>query len=606
MSANPIYAEAGRRGLVIPLPAFRARLGGDAALRKIYGALTVVENVHPGRPRGMARGTRKAYQVVRENGSEFLIIPRVKGPLLLQARNGAGRPLLDGVRAAPDALPPPRRITEGRCELPEGLLYEYQEAAVDFLCGADGPLGDKAVAEHRGVAYLQMETGLGKTRVALAVIARRRAPALVVVPTEAIGEQFIEEAEETFPEMRVGFYHNQRKGSRKPPPGPLSHDVVVIIINTFRGKGPGFMEGFGTAVLDEAHENHAPCNSQALWLCQAVPAVLGLSATPLERPDGFDRYVHLHLGPVIQPKDIPGFDVTAVRFRGAVRVVEYAGHPDHCETATTPAGTMSAVLTIGNIIGDRARMRLVAAEVERLCRLHETASPEELLQLGLGPRPEADATPTHPAGEIRRHGVFVFAELREALPALKRELVAKVGHDGVFAPEIDAEPGDKVSILRGGVAKTAVGSARRAGAHVVLTTYGYSRRGISLADMTSIVLATPRRNGTRQVLGRILRRGSDESIVRQVVDIVDTRTGLKSQVADRRKVYVEKMYPISKVAFGWESYTEGAGRPVADEGGDAPSPEFSEMSLGDLLAAALGTDEQGPILPEAELSPGGD
>jgi hypothetical protein len=51
----------------------------------------------------------------------------------------------------------------------------------------------------------------------------------------------------------------------------------------------------------------------------------------------------------------------------------------------------------------------------------------------------------------------------------------------------------------------------------------------------------------RQILGRITRRGSDESILRLVVDIKDIQTALKGQNTDRRKIYKEKGYPIYRV-----------------------------------------------------------
>jgi hypothetical protein len=624
-AAGPVYAEVGRRGLMIPLDAFRARVGGEASLKKILGALSITEKVHPGRPRGMARAVHHAYSVERGAlAPGALLIPRIKGLPFLRARTQAGLPLLDGVRAAPDTigadgqpnpnapLPPPRRIAASRLAAEEPL-YEYQEAAIEYLCGPAGPFGDSA-GPCGGVAYLQMDTGLGKTRVGCGVIARRGEAALVVVPTDAIANQWVDEFAEIYPGMKVEVYHNppaKRAGLRgKAPPGPQTHDVVLVIINTFRDKTPDFMEGFGTVILDEAHEYHSAHNRRALWLSQ-TRAVLGLSATPEERPDGLDRYVLLHLGPIILPKTVPGFDVCAVSFRGEVRALEYAGHPDHCETATTPSGTMSAILTIGNVIRDQARLRLVAAEVERLYHLHETAAPDELCRLGLGPRPEAAATPAHPTGEVRRHGVFVFAEHREYLPALRAALLERLQPADILAPELGAAgraatvDADKVSILRGGVAKTAVGVARRAGAHIVLTTYGFSRRGISLPDMTCIVEATPRRNGLRQILGRILRRGSDESIVRQVVDIVDMRTGLRSQAADRRKIYLEKGYPISRAAASWEDYAApGAEARAAEPAplgacGDAAEPDPSEdalaaLSMDELLAAALGNDD-GPL-----------
>jgi len=595
-----LYAEAGRLGLVIPLNRFRERVGGEPALRKILRALSVTEKVHPGKPRGMARITRKAYSIQRRRGAEdVIIIPRIKGAPFLRARTKAGLPLLDGIRAASadgDNAPLrlPRRIAEDR--LAETMpLYGYQEAAVSYLCSDEGPLGATAVDEHRGAVFLQMDTGLGKTRVGCAVIARRAEPALIVVPTEAIAIQWIDELKDYLPGMTAKLFRNPPKNSRKVPPSPETHDVVVVIINTFRAKEPDFMEGFGTVVLDEAHEYHSTMNSRALWLSQ-TRAVIGLSATPAERKDGLDLYVHLHLGSVLYPKNIPDFDVNAVNFTAAVRLVEYEGHPDHCETEATPAGTMSAILTIGNIIEDKARMRLVAAEVDRLYHLHETASPDELKEAGLGPRPADVASKKHPEGGIRRHGVFVFAEHRRYLPSLRAALLERMDEKALLVPELDPAPAPAVSILRGGVAKNAVNDAREEGSHVVLTTYGFSRRGISLPEMTSIVLATPRRNGGNQILGRVFRRGSDESIVRQIVDVVDVRTGLKGQLTDRKKLYKLRGYKMSKVAASWDQYAE-AGAEVQDEHKvEDQVDEFAEVGIDDLLAMAMG---EGPVVAKA-------
>ena len=72
--------------------------------------------------------------------------------------------------------------------------------------------------------------------------------------------------------------------------------------------------------------------------------------------------------------------------------------------------------------------------------------------------------------------------------------------------------------------------------------------------MTALVLVTPRRNGMRQIIGRILRRGSDENIVRQIVDIVDVCTVLKGQFAERKKIYKERKYPLVKNAIKWDEY----------------------------------------------------
>jgi hypothetical protein len=101
----------------------------------------------------------------------------------------------------------------------------------------------------------------------------------------------------------------------------------------------------------------------------------------------------------------------------------------------------------------------------------------------------------------------------------------------------------------------------------VLTTYGYSRRGVSIVEMTAIVLATPRRNGLNQILGRITRRGSDESILRLVVDIKDLGSPLKRQIADRVLVYKKNKYPIFRVRVAHTDYASAgaAALPTAAE-----------------------------------------
>ena len=366
-------------------------------------------------------------------------------------------------------------------------------------------------------------------------------PVFIVVPTKAIRLQWLEELAATYPGLRCAAYENG-----KAPAAPDKHDAVVGITNTVREKEAGFFAGYSTLLLDEAHELQSPKNLKILWLAQEVPNVMGLSATPDDRSDGLDQVVGKFLGPPIwAEKDIPAFSVAGVGFVGRVREVHYAGDPRFCETALTPAGTVSAVETVGALVQDPARLELVAAEVARLYYLHETAAPAALGDLGLGPRPRAAACAAHAEGGLRTHGVLVFAEHREYLPALSAAIAAKIPPQDLYVPEL-AGP----VVLRGGASPDQLRAAQRA--RIVLTTYGYSRRGVSLVEMTAIVLATPRRNGLRQILGRITRRGSDESIVRLVVDIKDTRSVLKTQSRDRRLVYKEKNYPIFAVraAFG--------------------------------------------------------
>ena len=625
-------AGLGVAGLEVGMAKFRARIGGPAAVAKLLRKLTVVAKPLPGAPRHGPPPRRLAY----ETAGDVLRLPRRLAPALL-----AGKPpAVDRLDTAPAAAPAgaPARLLP---PLPAGAappaLYPYQAAAAAHLTALGGLLAPGAFP---AVAYLQLDPGLGKTRVGLAVAQARLGPVCVVAPTQALAEQWLDEAGAAWPHWRAAQFARGTKRGRAV--SAATHDLVVVVINTFRDLEPEFAAGFATVLLDEAHELCSPSNARALWIAQAAGGVLGLSATPRERPDGLDALVAVHLGPPLIAADIPAVaaGVGAVAWRARVRTIEYAGDPAHATTVIGTGGTASAILTIESAAADPARIRWLADEIVRLARAHELA-PGDPGRAGLPPG--------------KRHGVFVFAEHREFLHTLRDALAPRLGRDVAIADDIeagddgaggaatgaaagdagqvpvdfphalpaglpdddecdsgldatvssfsdmyfrtgddagayvaddtgddaadgnigdaddavddaaDANIGDAddaaddaadgmaadvpvpITVLRGGVAAGEVGRARVIGAHVICTTYGYSRRGISLPEMTALVLATPRRNGSTQILGRVFRRGGDPEIERVIVDLVDTRTCLKSQYADRRKVYRAKNWPIERI-----------------------------------------------------------
>jgi hypothetical protein len=138
---------------------------------------------------------------------------------------------------------------------------------------------------------------------------------------------------------------------------------------------------------------------------------------------------------------------------------------------------------------------------------------------------------------------------------LRDELLKSFAADEIDTPELTdtdesiSEP-TEVGVLRGGASAKDCASAKHA--RIVLTTYGYSRRGVSLTNMTTLILASPRRNGLHQIVGRITRSGSDQSIIRQVIDIKDMCSPLKNQNSERRKVYKDRKYPIVMVEHTYD------------------------------------------------------
>jgi len=510
---------------------------------------------------------RKAYKSILYNKIKYLVFPRIfilKLKQYLPDLDLLIEPSLI-IQSDPDLIPNNEKY------ISEKILYPYQEAAVDFLY-------NKAIEQY-GVLYLQMDTGLGKSRVGCAFIAKIQKRGLIIVPTKAIAEQWKIEFLEMYPNLNVNIYKNSDEGKLSKKQIMESADVDIIIINTFRDKKTDFISKYSVIILDEAHEYHSTCNLNALWLSQ-TQYILGLSATPLERPDGLDKYITLHLGDVIYPKDIPHFDVSGVNFQANVKIIEYEGADPYCETILTPSGTISSIMTINNILNDPYRLKLVVNEILILNNIHLTADGVEhgLIRDDLE--------------EPKKHGIFVFVETRDFIIKLKEALIAEMDESEIYAPEIEnpkdtlpttldeaflkglemtdepptsmgmtdepqtSNTATPISILRGGVTKEDFENTKKCKSHIVLTTYGYSRRGISLPDMTALILVSPRRNGSTQIIGRILRRNSDEKIIRQIVDIVDIHTILKSQVNERLKTYREKFGKnnIKKVKKTWNDF----------------------------------------------------
>jgi len=533
-----VSAVAGPGGLCLDYHDFHKH---TKHTKKLFEILTVQAlPVFQSNPRLTYRlRVEKAYRLERENDTVKIYFSWLFGETLKKIG------IIGGIRAAPRSFIRPLLLQNCSIQQP---LYDYQTAIVGKLCEPSGRFSDSSFQAFKGRAYLCMETGYGKSRTAIGVISRLQVPTLIIVPTKAIRSQWIGEIGSVVPGVTVAPYDNANKAGE---PTAYTHDVVIGIVNTMRNKPEAFYEGYGLIVLDEAHELQSEKNMQILWRAQA-PAVLGLSATPRDRPDGMDKIVPHFLGPILDAEILlaeshyydKASDLLPSSFSGRVREVEYYGSPEFTKVVRNETGHMCTISTIGNIIRDPARMQLIVSEVKRLYYLHLTEKRPELL--GLGKRGE------HGPQSVRRHGIFVFAEHREYLPALRAVLLEQFTSASVITPELGPETADGLTaVLRGGASDLDLQQAQKT--PIVLTTYGYSRRGVSITDMTAIVLATPRRTGLNQILGRITRKGSDQSIVRIVVDIKDMLSPLRSQNCERRKVYKNKGYPIYRVkALGGE------------------------------------------------------
>lgn len=252
-------------------------------------------------------------------------------------------------------------------------------------------------------------------------------------------------------------------------------------------------------IFDEVHMYCSEARSEIFWRTQAR-YMFGMSATTSDRRDGFDCIFQQHLAPLIEAEKIEGFTYGENTFKVRVRALHYrAANPRNMIHEAT--GKVFAHYMYEQFAADMARNRMIIEQINDMI--------------------------------ARNHNIFVFAEERAHIEKLASMYETIPGHAKyiLFYGGI----GDEVRAAALGTSAPPASSAQPA--HVIFATYSYSGTGISIVRMSGIILASPRYANMKQIIGRILRRGSDPAIVREVVDILDKGTCLCSQWRMRKQAY---------------------------------------------------------------------
>ncbi len=160
-----------------------------------------------------------------------------------------------------------------------GTLRPYQEQAVSHVI-------------ERSFGVLEAGTGSGKTVMALAVIAARQQPTLVVVHTKELLYQWQERAEQ-FLDCPVGLI-----GDGKFDVQPLT----IGIVNTVRKRVDELVPQFGQLVVDECHRVPATLFTDVVSNFDCF-YLLGLSATAFRKDDGLTRLIYYFMGDRIHQVD---------------------------------------------------------------------------------------------------------------------------------------------------------------------------------------------------------------------------------------------------------------------------------------------------------------
>ena len=260
------------------------------------------------------------------------------------------------------------------------------------------------------------------------------------------------------------------------------------------------------AIYDEIHLYATQLFSNTFWKGQRYYN-LGLTATP-NKTNGFEKIFIQHMNQLNFSHDIVP-DANKIKFNGNVKIVK--NHIKY-ENILTENGTVSIPLLINKLCEDELRNEMIIKYIIELYDVNE------------------------------KHCIFIFSDRRNHLINLAELLIQKRNDMTVV---IDAKDED-VKVLIGGSKeddiKDAIDNSR-----VIFTTYQYSSVGVNIQKMNCMILTSPRRNNHTQIVGRILRNGSDVSVIRQIIDIVDCKSILYSQLYERKKVYIENNFKLETI-----------------------------------------------------------
>lgn len=367
------------------------------------------------------------------------------------------------------------RLDDRRRTLPDveftfaGELRDYQTAAI------------KDVLDH-DFGVLNAATGSGKTCMALAVIAERKQPTLVIVHTRELLAQWIDRACQFLgmPSDEIG----QIGGGKK----VIGKRLTVGIVNSIYPIADEIKKHFGFVVVDEAH--HCPSRT----FVEAVSAfdskyLLGLSATPWRR-DKLSKLIFFFLGDVVHV-----VDKARLIQEGNILKPEIITRQTYFSTSYDPSGEYSKMLS--ELAENADRNYLVVSDV-----VQEVANGGGISLVLSDRKSHCEIL----AGMLTGKGIKTAILIGDLSTSKRKEVIEKIN-----AGEVS----------------------------VIVATGSLVGEGFDLPALSALFLATPIKFSGRvlQYLGRVLRPAPGKGTPK-VFDYVDPVGVLVASARARQRVYM--------------------------------------------------------------------
>lgn len=363
----------------------------------------------------------------------------------------------------------------------------------------------------------------GKTFCAMDIIGRINQKTLIIVPNTYLLKQWIELLKQYFPNNTIGEYYGKKK---------VDGDIIVSIINSLVSENfefkvkknkiikthNEFFSEFGLIILDESHI-YCTDTFKIVYNRFQSTYMLGLSATPNERLNKADIISHMNIGHVLDAETLDNYKKSDISFIADVHIIKYNAPDKYINTHINPKTQMICVpLIIEDFLNDEYRNKLILDELLKLFN--------------------------------KKLNIFIFSERRSHLEYLYTqfnyiltEQNYKNYENNLSVPELNI---NKNIVLYGGSTDEDIETAKY-NSNVIFTTYSYSSTGVSINKMNAVILCTPRKSKSKQIIGRIFRLNKENNhIKRIIIDIVDNKSVLKNQLYSRMSAYKERNCQIIK------------------------------------------------------------
>jgi superfamily II DNA or RNA helicase len=438
------------------------RNASDNLKQQIRQSLTIANPLYLDNERmGRWNGKTEQFLYYYELTPSGLIVPRGFLPMLIGLIKKAGERF---------------QIVDQRNTLHEtefqfyGNLKPFQKEAVERILARD-------------MGTLAAPTGSGKTIMALAMVAIRKQPTLIIVHTKELLNQWIERIHKflEIPQTEIGIIGNGKK--------KIGKQITVALVQSLYKCASEVAPYIGFLIVDECHRTPSRTFTEAVsaFDCKYI---LGLSATPWRR-DGLSKLIFWYVGNVVYEVDKANLVES-----GDVLRAEVIPRETNFLSCFNPANEYTKMLS--ELTQDHDRNRLIVQDVAKEAR--------------------------------NNNGIcVVLSDRKHHCSTLQGMLDGR----GVKAAVLTGETPDHER-------KAIVDNLNRGRVKVLVATGQLIGEGFDCKELSTLFLTTPIRFDGRvlQYLGRVLRPATGKGKAK-VYDYVDKNVGvLKAAAAARRRIYL--------------------------------------------------------------------